>query len=44
VADLVALYSGNSSARNVLRETSKATAIWVGDSEAIKFTIMEANP
>ena len=44
VALRVALYSGYSSLRNVWRETSKATARWVGRSSRSALISMEVKP
>ncbi len=44
VAERPALYSAYSSARNVLRDTSKATPTWVGASSRSTLISIEVKP
>ncbi len=44
VAERVALYSGNSAERNVVRDTSNATPTWVGRSSRRVLMSIEVKP
>ena len=44
LADRVALYSGYSTVRKVVRDTSKATPMWVGFSSRSALMSMEVKP